>query len=499
MTIIAIDIPAVQEQASLQEQLQRIHSELQHVKEHQTQELQHLQRQMQSLSLTQPTSTTYAEYYDQLNNKGLITVPDRSMGSVIEDHSIRVRSFSGTPPTGGEKAIVQPYWGELEKEINDNLEGLSSEVRFRDTHTIVTIGRYKPDILFTTVGGSLSVLYHVVVGELKTSDTSKSSDTPLDKADKGQLFQYLQELLKLQPYRKAVYGFLTDNRSLLLVRARRDGQSTYFDLILEETFDGGKAWKCLDYLATSTLENLYYLNPVPPEVQDTKLLGTGHSSIVYSGKYRDKEVVVKVSSTKQVQAELTVLKKLEEVENVPKIVDVVSDGVLLVEPVAKRFVLESLRSEHISQLVEVLRQAHEKGIVHRDVREPNIFITEEKKALLNDWGCACDSDTSPIFEGAVLEASDHILDALIESRWPSTRPIDDLHALARCIYSFTRHVNLPIISNPPTVSQLKVVKSYWESTAPHWKSIFLMIEKIQRCNKEGYDEFAKTVSQLLLL
>lgn len=110
--------------------------------------------------------------------------------------------------------------------------------------------------------------------------------------------------------------------------------------------------------------------------------------------------------------------KLKDVEHVPKVVEVIID-VLLVKPLAK---LENLRPEHITQLVEVLRQAHLKSIVHRDVRAPNMFITNDGAAQLNDWGSACKSGTTPTFEGGLAESSDYILNALIEGNInPSVR------------------------------------------------------------------------------
>ncbi len=199
------------------------------------------------------------------------------------------------------------------------------------------------------------------------------------------------------------------------------------------------------------------------------------------------------NSRKDVHREKDMLEKLQEVKHVPKVVKVLDD-VPLAKPVAKVFFLENLRSQHIKQLVEVLRLAHLMNIVHRDVRAPNFFITDEGTALLNDWGSACDSGTSNSFEGGIVESSIYILNSLIQK---SNRPRDDVHSLAHSVFMITRRATLPFISCPPKNEQLEKGMTYWGDVALPWREIFEMAEKMEKCEKQVYSEFADALSFLL--
>ena len=264
-----------------------------------------------------------------------------------------------------------------------------------------------------------------------------------------------------------------------------------FTEILEEKFEDGAAWNCLSCVATSSLEFLLFRSPVSAEVQILEFLGAGHSSTVYSGIYKREKVVVKVCSPNCIQHEKKILNELKNIANVPKFVGE-CEGALLVKPVANTFSYTDMTKEHISQLVEVLKYAHSNNIVHRDVRAPNMFITDQKTALLNDWGSACEGGVNPLFEGGLLEASSSILDSLIPNTPVKVRPEDDLHALARCMYLISRQAAPPLTSKPPSAQQLSQIKTFWQNRSGRWKEIFQMAE-----NKQ-YDDFAKALIILTL-
>jgi serine/threonine protein kinase len=59
---------------------------------------------------------------------------------------------------------------------------------------------------------------------------------------------------------------------------------------------------------------------------------------------------------------------------------------LLVTPVGTPFVAATFRLEHLKMLLWTLKTVHEAKIDHHDVRFSNIFLVEDGRVLLNDWG-----------------------------------------------------------------------------------------------------------------
>jgi serine/threonine protein kinase len=59
---------------------------------------------------------------------------------------------------------------------------------------------------------------------------------------------------------------------------------------------------------------------------------------------------------------------------------------LLVMPVGTPFAAATFRLEHLKLLLWTLKTVHEAKIVHCDVRFANIYLVEDNRVLLNDWG-----------------------------------------------------------------------------------------------------------------
>ena len=144
------------------------------------------------------------KYYEELNAKSLLIPSAQPNASSPWKSCVKLDCFDGLPDVGQEKGVVQRYWTKLIPILNEELRKKSRLLKFHDTHNSAAIGIfYKPDIVMTTTGGGLNVINIVAVGELKGSDRSTAVTFPNE--EKAQLFNYLQELLKLQPYRLAVY------------------------------------------------------------------------------------------------------------------------------------------------------------------------------------------------------------------------------------------------------------------------------------------------------
>jgi serine/threonine protein kinase len=142
-----------------------------------------------------------------------------------------------------------------------------------------------------------------------------------------------------------------------------------------------------------------------PSIEGYKIvdvLGQGSCSTVYKVCANNNDFVAKVyhrgvEAKVDMQHEQDVLSALSAVPNVPRLV-VTSFGsetlpVLILTPVALPLRLpdysdRSLTSSDINGMIDVLESAHNVGIIHRDVRLPNLYL-RGYGVLVNDWGCAC--------------------------------------------------------------------------------------------------------------
>lgn len=121
---------------------------------------------------------------------------------------------------------------------------------------------------------------------------------------------------------------------------------------------------------------------------------------------------------------------------VPTVNGVTDDGkLLLLSPVGKK-IRSSVPQEarvNLALLIDTLRSAHEKGIVHRDVRLGNILVVDSS-FLLIDWGFACKVGERSPFRGSLLTASSRVLDRHKQGRPMVFNPADDLVSVVKFLY-----------------------------------------------------------------
>ena len=129
-----------------------------------------------------------------------------------------------------------------------------------------------------------------------------------------------------------------------------------------------------------------YLTPCDLEGVAIKTqLGTGRTSSVYKADWQGQEVAVKWYKKEfefALEHEAKMLRQLKGIQGIPTLVHKnAAHRYLLMTPIG-----ESLASSESSKglasifmhLVEILQSVHKKGVIHRDIRPPNILLVTEE-------------------------------------------------------------------------------------------------------------------------
>ncbi len=90
--------------------------------------------------------------------------------------------------------------------------------------------------------------------------------------------------------------------------------------------------------------------------------------------------------------------------------------------------------EIVKQIAEGLTYAHDKGVIHRDVKPANIIIVSGKTAKITDFGLARLSDSSLTLSGTILGTPNYISPEQVEGKGVDAR--SDLFSLTVLFYEF---------------------------------------------------------------
>jgi serine/threonine-protein kinase len=87
-----------------------------------------------------------------------------------------------------------------------------------------------------------------------------------------------------------------------------------------------------------------------------------------------------------------------------------------------------------AQIADALEIAHEKGLIHRDVKPSNVILTAEGHVYLTDFGLAKRAETAAGLTGAdqMLGTVDYVAPELIEGSEPDAR--SDIYSLGCVLY-----------------------------------------------------------------
>ncbi|GAA1266886.1 serine/threonine-protein kinase [Saccharothrix xinjiangensis] len=109
----------------------------------------------------------------------------------------------------------------------------------------------------------------------------------------------------------------------------------------------------------------------------------------------------------------------------------------------------------LEQAGNALQAAHERGLVHRDVKPGNILVTPEGKVKITDFGIAKAADAAPVTNNGMVMGTAHYI-APEQALGHAAEPASDVYALAVCGYEcLTGH--RPFLSeNAVTVAMMHI-------------------------------------------
>jgi serine/threonine protein kinase len=107
-----------------------------------------------------------------------------------------------------------------------------------------------------------------------------------------------------------------------------------------------------------------------------------------------------------------------------------------------------------AQIAAALELAHEKGLIHRDVKPSNVILTPEDHVYLTDFGLAKRAETAAGFTGAdqILGTVDYVAPEQIEGSEPDAR--SDIYSLG-CVLFET------LVGEPPFGDQQGAMAKMW--------------------------------------
>ena len=320
----------------------------------------------------------------------------------------------------------------------------------------------------------------------------------LDDAARGQLFDYLTELLELDPSRSRAFGFLIsyEKRQIIMCRAERAGDDINYAHTKELPLDfvDGNGYKQLQGLFCFSETELGRIPwPSVPGYIVQRAMGHGASAIVWEVQSRDstisgpvvyKQYLSSLSATQKkhlIQAETAMYSFGTPPESLPALVGRVGDDGVLLSPLLAPLSSTIFRGRYVKDIIDAMRYLHTTcKRVHRDIRWANIMVRKNLSegndtAVLIDHGFSTSRDSLALFEGGGFYASAAVLDALTTNSGipPEKRSIkftanDDVEAFIHVLYLIAVNGERYVLRYCDTYAE---AKSFWQERlkSPIWQ------------------------------
>ncbi|KAK9692438.1 hypothetical protein K7432_014341 [Basidiobolus ranarum] len=325
--------------------------------------------------------------------------------------------------------------------------------------------------------------------ELKVKISPKTNDVE-------QAMDYCRILLGLQPFRTCTFCLLTDLRIVKILEVTRTQAFIHNGKFIDDGLP------LLWYLMTTPNEKIF--NDIPriifPNISYSyvKALGEGATSTVYqvkltdpSWKHIEKDGVIKAyfdNFSYLMENEKQKLLDLADYgSGIPKFIAQGNPPSILMTPCGQP--IKKLKARDCEKIVKILKYAHSKNIVHRDLRQANILIFKNS-VVINDWGFAVESEVNAVYQGTIKTASDRILALLANGyNYFPCFPSDDLCSFVK-LFILSLGGVVPLSNNP------QECLTYWEQYWDGYKGTLLR-NAIEAANACKYDEVAATLCSLM--
>ena len=243
-----------------------------------------------------------------------------------------------------------------------------------------------------------------------------------------------------------------------------------------------------------------------------KVLGEGGMAIVYLANdiITNKEVAVKIIKEETMKNPLNLTRFEREARaaaslNHQNIVKVITLGTFEGRPyMVNEFIKGKTLRETLNvrgkfsfleacdimyQLCSAVWFAHQHGVIHRDIKPQNVFITVDGTVKLGDFGIATFQNSSHVTRSEVVVGSVHYLAPEI-SQGNQATPQSDIYSLGITFFELITG-RVPFDDESAITVALKHIKEKFPSVRKYNPKTPVIIEKIimKACNKNPYDRY----------
>ncbi|MDD6226171.1 MAG: protein kinase [Bacilli bacterium] len=245
-------------------------------------------------------------------------------------------------------------------------------------------------------------------------------------------------------------------------------------------------------------------------------LGEGGMALVYKAKdiITDKDVAIKIIKEETMKNPLNLTRferearaaaslkhqnivqvsNLGTFENRPYMVTELVNGKTLRESLALRGKFSFLEACDIMyQLCSAVYYAHQHGVIHRDIKPQNVFITADGTIKLGDFGIATFQNSAHVTRSDVVVGSVHYLAPEISQGNPAS-PQSDIYSLGITFFELITG-RVPFDDESAVTVALKHIKEKFPSVRKYNPKTPIVIEKIinKACAKSPIDRYRSAI------